>query len=268
MAMSNTISDPKKQLTTLLEGILLGRTLYDLEKQAGASVEQLLKLLQHDEATFLDFKTAREFSAYVIEDNITQQLRGNMENPKGAVQNNAVKIWADHMHWMAERRNPAAFSGKAAIHMTVPVQFITDLDLNAPKTIDNIYEFEATIVEEQPVAAIAGDVTEATFEPVPPRDPDSPFSGAVLASGAQETEPTALEYLAREQGGPDSVAGGAGQDPFAGGAARFVEDAGEIRQNRSEPAPEMELLPPPPRKTRGRPRKIQPKAPRATENSP
>lgn len=138
----------KQQIATLLEGILLGRTFHDLEKQAGVSAEALLLRLRNDEDAAIGLSQAREVSAYAMESELLDKARSNMEAPESAVANNAVKIWTDVMKWAIERRNPAIFSGKANVEATMVVKFDTSLDLNAPKNMDGVYELTATHVKE------------------------------------------------------------------------------------------------------------------------
>lgn len=227
---------PKDKLAGLLEGILLGRTLHDLEKQAGASVEQLMRLLQTDEDAALALRSAREFSAYVLEDEITDKLRANMENPETAVKNNALKIWADHMHRKLEARNPAIYSGKAAVHMTVPVKIVTDLDLNAPQSIAGIYELKAEVVEERPLEALPAPDFGPEQRPGEAPALDKEFSDALVDAAMDEiianyakTEANALDK------GPESAgrAGSVADDALSGQQNGLARDKSKVAARKS-----------------------------------
>lgn len=160
----------------LFEGIVLGRTLHQLEKALGIKAERLLSLVRSDERAFLDFKEAREFSAYVLEDDVSEKLRKNADSPESAVKNNALKIWADHIHWVAERRNAAVYSGKAPVSLTVPIQINTSLDLGQVKALEGVYALEATTTQEVPAA----DIDTSALDPVE-IERQNPFSGAASA---------------------------------------------------------------------------------------
>lgn len=157
----------------LFEGIVLGRTLHQLEKALGIKAERLLSLVRGNEQAFLDFKEARSYSAYVIEDDISEKLRLNADNPESAVKNNALKVWADHMHWVAERRNPEVYSGKATLSLNTPIQINTTLDLGQTKAIDGVYRLEATTTQE----VSAADIDPAAFDIVA-IESSNPFTGA------------------------------------------------------------------------------------------
>ena len=90
--MSNILPADKADIIKNLRGIALGRTLQDLEKETGMSVESFIYLVQTDQDVALAFKTARELSAYVLEDEVTTKLRLNTDEPTGAVKTNAMII--------------------------------------------------------------------------------------------------------------------------------------------------------------------------------
>lgn len=162
--MSNQISTTKpltpQESDQLFEGIVLGRTLHQLEEALGIKAERLLSLIRRDEGASLGFKEAREVSAFVIEDEVTEKLRDNAAAPASAVQNNALKLWADHMHWVAERRNAAIYSGKAPVNVSVPIQIVTSLDLGQQKSIEGVYELTANSITEVPIADLPLDTLQ------------------------------------------------------------------------------------------------------------
>ena len=234
--MSNQISTPKDKFLALFEGILLGRTLHDLEKQAGASIEELLLAVRSDEDALLDFKAAREWGTYVQESELTTRLRENADNPQSAVKTNALKLYADHMHWAMERANPGVFSGKADLTAVVPVQFVTTLDLNAVKKLENVYDIEATI----PVNAALQDLNDSEFElleaSIREAPPNSPFDAAVRAikdTDRLETASARLEAVI--EGISSSLEGSTTGDRYSGdeeGAPPSME-AARPRRKRS-----------------------------------
>lgn len=157
--MSNILPADKADIIKNLRGVALGRTLQDLEKETGMSIESFIYLVQTDQDVALAFKTARELSAYVLEDEVTTKLRLNTDEPTGAVKTNALKVWADHINGAIKARNPMVYSGKADVGHVTHVHIETTLDLNAPKTIENIYDLTATVVEETEIK----NVTDTQF---------------------------------------------------------------------------------------------------------
>lgn len=254
--MSNDLTTTKDQLKTLLDGIRLGRTFHDLEKQVGMSAEQLLLALAHDEDLYLRFKTVRETSAYVIEDEITTKLRDNAEAPESAVKNNALKIWADHMHWAAERRNPAIFSGKAAVNVTVPIQIHTDIDLNQPKNVEGIYELEAIHVEETKINDIQD--SDPRIELVDAGG--TPFSQAILGAALVEVANSEAEEAQVPR--PEETAGPEQAVRHSAVGERQPPRPSDVQPNEAAPVP---------RKKSGSPRngarKNAPKRGRAQETA-
>lgn len=97
------------------------------------------------------FREAREMSAFVLEDAITMRLRANADDPESSTKTNALKLWADHLNDAIKSRNPTIYSGKAEVGNTLAIHIETTLDLNAPKSIENVYDLTATIVETVPV---------------------------------------------------------------------------------------------------------------------
>ena len=100
------------------------------------------------------YSAARELSAYAMEDkalDLAEQIR---LEPGSSQKVRAYDISMNQLRWSAIRRNPQAFSEKAALHITVPIQINTGLDLGdtaaAGGTPDhpNIYEIEAQVAKE------------------------------------------------------------------------------------------------------------------------
>lgn len=199
--MSNELTTPKQKLLELFEGIFLGRTLHDLEKQAGAPIEALLKAVRDDEQAFLDFKAARSWGTYVQESEIRTLLRDNALTPESAIKTNALKLYADHLHWALERANPAEFSGKVQVSATVPVQIITTLDLPGAKQIDGIYELAAEVPsqpEEREIGSFNDhelQLLEASAVGSPPSSPFDAAVSAILEGDRLESASARLEAL-------------------------------------------------------------------------
>lgn len=209
--MSNQLTTNRERLLTLFDGIFLGRTLHDLEKEAGASIEALLKAVRDDEEAFLDFKANREWGTFVQESELTTKLRQNAaEDAPSPARTNALKLYADHLHWVMERANPGYYSGKVNVTASVPLKIITTLDLNNPKQIDNVYDLTATIETEKDRA----DVTDIEVESLEARALEapggSPFDAAVGAvRGSQSIEEAASRLeamLAADAGRPEGEA--------------------------------------------------------------
>lgn len=193
------MSQTKTALTTPLpdtafEGIILGRTLLQIEKALGIPAERLLALIRLDEGANIAFKEARELSAFVIEDQITDKLAENAENPQSAVKNTALKVWSDHMHWVAERRNAAVYSGKAPVNVTVPIQITTSLDLGHTKSIEGVYELVAESLMDVPKE----DIPPAALPVSPIEARATPFGG--LLADAVVGTPFAEAEKANEPG--------------------------------------------------------------------
>ncbi len=100
------------------------------------------------------YSAARELSAYSLEEEALE-LADIIRNEPGSSQRvRAFDISMNQLRWSAIRRNPQAFSEKAALHITVPIQINTGLDLGdtsaAGGTPDhpNIYEIEAQVEKE------------------------------------------------------------------------------------------------------------------------
>ncbi len=216
MTSSNLPTLSKQQISDALRGIMLGRTLHQLEMEGGISMEAFLQAVQVDEETALAFKVAREFSSYVLEDDITTQLRANADNPSSAIKTNALKAWADHAHKQLDARNPAIFSGKASLTNTVPVQIITTLDLNSVKRSDDIYTLEATTTEVRDIITIPDDQLAHAVPVTADGSPVTPLSAAVTR---------ALEERAFE----------AAADPLDEAIGRSMEADGHPSLGESEP---------------------------------
>lgn len=203
MTTSNPPKLTEEQAKAAISGITMGRTLQELEQQGNIPVEALLEAIRTNEQLALDFKIAREFSSYVIEDEITTRLKANALAPEGANKTNALKAWADHAHKQLDARNPAIFSGKAALTTTVPIQIITSLDLNVVKRIDDVYNLEATVVEERDVITIPDDQLANAIPILPGALENTPFDRAVAAANEQEAIEAAAARLDAIPFGPE-----------------------------------------------------------------
>lgn len=234
----------------LFEGIVLGRTLHQLEKALGIKAERLLSLIRRDEGAALGFKEAREVSAFVIEDEVTEKLRLNAEEPASAVQNNALKLWADHMRWVAERRNAAIYSGKAPVNVSVPIQIVTSLDLGQQKTLEGVYDLTATSITEIPAA----DIPPEAFDPVA-IERGNPFLGAASSPKSAEAGQKGRK-VSQKQGkaGPEQA-----------GRRDGVEKTAGIRRKRDTGAAPSQMEGEVAREKGHRARKDAPKRGRAAE---
>jgi hypothetical protein len=195
MTQSNQLTTPNDRLLAFFDGIFLGRTLHDLEKQAGASIEDLLKAVRADEDAFLGFKAAREWGTYVQESELTTRLRENADNPESAVKTNALKLYADHMHWSMERANPNVYSGKLDVSAVMSVKINTQLDLNAVKRIDNVYDLTATVTEARPAETLSDSDAKLLEASATPATTSSPFDTAVTAASQDDRAEEASERL-------------------------------------------------------------------------
>lgn len=205
--MSNRISTTKDRRDELMRGIFLGRTLHDLEKQAGAPLEDILLELKHDEEAFLDFKAAREWGAFIQDSEITTKLRENAENPESAIKTNALKLYADHLRWSMERANPTHFSNKIDLSAVIPVKINTVLDLGGHQQLENVYDLTATI----PIERKEDEISDSEFNllETSARTPPSgsPFNETIAAmlDGKTAEEATdaieeALTHVSRSEG--------------------------------------------------------------------
>lgn len=225
MATSNPISLTKAEVIDLMRGIALGRTLHDLEKQSGVSVESFLFMLQTDQDVAFAFKKARELSSYVLEDEVTDKLRLNADEPTSAAKTNALKAWADHVDSIIKARNPMVYSGKVDVGAAINVRFVTTLDLNAPKTIDNVYDLTGTVVEEAEIK----DVTETDFnrlvDGLTNEATSSPFSTALALSQESESIEQAAARLEQAIDGSEPADGYSSLGESQSAQAERVEPA-------------------------------------------
>lgn len=119
------------------------------------------------------YSTAREMSAFSMDEEALDLAREIRRNPGTAIRVRAYEVAMNQLRWSATRRNPKVFSDRAAISLTVPIQINTGLDLGQGslpsvvgpdgKTISevDIYKVEAKVPQTM------GDVAEET--PLPPK---------------------------------------------------------------------------------------------------
>lgn len=249
--MTNSqVVNPKEQLLSLFEGIFLGRTLHDLEEQAGASIEDILRAVRADEDAFLDFKSAREWGTYVQESELTTKLRANADNPESSAKTNALKLYADHMHWVMERANPNVFSGKLDISSVMSVKINTQLDLNAIKRIENVYDLTATVTEARPANHLNDSDAVLLEASTAPAESRTPFDTAVE---------TVLEADSIEE---------ASQRLLAGLDGLLAEDMGDEANGRAPPQPEAVENRPSRQKSRRQRRVVRPKQTLVEQGAP
>lgn len=97
------------------------------------------------------YSAARELSAYAMEETALDLADAIRRDPGNSQKVRAYDISMNQLRWSAIRRNPQAFSEKAALHITVPIQINTGLDLGdasvagGTKDHPNIYQIEAKI---------------------------------------------------------------------------------------------------------------------------
>lgn len=113
----------------------------------------LVWLAQHKDLA-IAYKTAREISAFVMEDEALHLARRAQRNPQTAAHLRANEALTNQLRWSASKRNPGAFSEKASVSLVVPVHISTPLDLGRDTTQDgsagfpDIYTLEAEVVRE------------------------------------------------------------------------------------------------------------------------
>lgn len=137
------------------EKIVLGMPLPDVCQLPGMpSMAAFLKWTQTDPAIGLMYRTAREISAYSLEELALSIARQNAENPGSPAQQKAIDAYLQQLRWAAEKRHPAVFSPRAAVNVTVPVQINTSLDLGGSPTavagpeMGSVYELTAEVEQE------------------------------------------------------------------------------------------------------------------------
>ena len=137
------------------EKIVLGMPLPDVCQLPGMpSMAAFLKWMQTDPAIGLMYRTAREISAYSLEELALSIARQNAENPGSPAQQKAIDAYLQQLRWAAEKRHPAVFSPRAAVNVTVPVQINTSLDLGGSPTavagpeMGSVYELTAEVEQE------------------------------------------------------------------------------------------------------------------------
>lgn len=96
---------------------------------------------------------ALEISSYVLEDLAMQEAKKIASAPGSAQRVSAFRAYIEQLKWSASKRNPKAFSDKAPVNVTVPIQINTGLDMGdgqgkeAPKVQggENVYAIKATV---------------------------------------------------------------------------------------------------------------------------
>lgn len=95
------------------------------------------------------FNAAVQISAFALEEEAIDTGRKVKRSP-GTPQNvSAHRTAIQALQWSAERRNPAIFSAKAPVNLTVPIQINTGLDFGQPgvlkQSTENVYRLEAKV---------------------------------------------------------------------------------------------------------------------------
>lgn len=93
------------------------------------------------------YSGAREVSAHSLEEealDIARELNGPNRKKLTPTEIRALDVALDQLRWSAVRRNPKAYSERGAMHITVPIQINTSLDLAGPKVTD-VYTISANV---------------------------------------------------------------------------------------------------------------------------
>jgi len=155
-----TLDDPLDQKAALAvcEGIAFGRTLAEIERDPGMPPKALFLVwvMRHVEVATA-FAAAREVSAFVLEDEVTDKLRFALKKAGTPAEMKALDMFSNWVRWMIAKRNPKVFSEKAALDVTVPIQINTSLDMGGAagagtKDHPNIYQLAASV--QMPMAEV------------------------------------------------------------------------------------------------------------------
>jgi hypothetical protein len=235
----------------ILRGIRAGRSLKQIEEALGVSAVDFLEATAADEGLNIRFKAAQAISAYSLGAELMQLARENYEAPQSAVKNNALKLYMDVLQKEMDARNPAVFSGKAPINVSVPIQITTTLDMGGQKTIEGVYDLTASVVhdletEKLPISAgeatgsEPGRVVGAGAEDIGVLEAPNPFQAA-LAEAAEppKTGPRQAgrdkrvgKRAPRRAKGQQQAAAGevSGEQSRASGAGANKEPAGDAAE--------------------------------------
>lgn len=139
----------------VIEQLAFGRTLAEIERDPSFPPRNLfMSWVMRDPALAYAYKRAHEISSFMLEEDALQLLRDLVANPGSPIRVAAVDKLTNHLRWMAGKRNPAVYSEKASVNVTVPIQINTSLDLGKGGSDEtapgfpNIYELKAEVVKE------------------------------------------------------------------------------------------------------------------------
>jgi len=133
-------------------------------------------------------EAARELSAGSMEEEALGLARAIVLNHGSNTKVRAFDVAMGQLRWSATRRDPARFGEKAQMHVRVPIQIITPLQLTPGKEGDlpavnqqvNIYSLSADVMpgasEQDAVDASFKDVTPVPSDKGLPREPERVFN--------------------------------------------------------------------------------------------
>lgn len=142
----------------MIEQIALGRSLDEAASLPGLpSKDQFLVWVMRTPNLAYAVEQARKISAFAMEDEALARLRAlaDARTPPSPGSLKAADLLVDQLRWSATKRNPAIYSDRAAVAVTVPIQINTSLDLGRQRldgTAEhpNIYELKAEHMVEVP----------------------------------------------------------------------------------------------------------------------
>jgi hypothetical protein len=239
----------------VIEQLALGRDLTTLQNEGLAPDGWLLRVMKDPELARF-YAAAREMSAYSLEEEAIARLRRAAEAPKKLVQGElrAIEALVGQLRWSAAKRNPNVFSEKAAVHVTVPIQINTSLDMGEAQSqgtaqFPNIYEvgtarptiLDAEVVQEVPRDRISPASAEAAVEgkpliagydgPIPLEDATGPHAKRVRQSrdGAKvaKRKSRAVSRKSAPAVAPEQEQLGLGKEQAVGMGALGGEEGGE-----------------------------------------
>lgn len=102
------------------------------------------------------YHSARELSSYALEDEALDNARLIRMSPGDSAKVRAFDVAINQLRWSASRRNPRVYSERAAVQITVPIQIVTSMNLDAGTPVDkgtaedpnSIYDIAATLEQE------------------------------------------------------------------------------------------------------------------------
>lgn len=101
------------------------------------------------------YLSARELSAFALEDHAINLAREIIENPGSAQRVRAFDIAMNQMRWSASKRNPREYGERSSTNVIVPIQINTGLDLgqggsHPGVSDDSVYAIKAQVTVPTP----------------------------------------------------------------------------------------------------------------------